>query len=50
MKYAPLYDYVVMNDDLDTAVQEVSAILTSIRCKSEYHKHLIENITKTFAE
>jgi guanylate kinase len=31
MKYAPHYDYVVVNDDLDRAVTEVMAIVKNVR-------------------
>lgn len=33
MKYAPHYDHVVVNDDLDHAVQEVLGIIESVRAR-----------------
>ena len=41
-----LYDYVVVNDDLDRAVDAFCAILTSERCKRERCKALVDQLQK----
>jgi len=35
LAYWKNYDYLVVNDDLDRAVREVSSIITAFRCKAE---------------
>ena len=33
---AEKYDYIIINDDADTAVRELDAIITAERCRSKY--------------
>ncbi len=49
MKTAYDYDYVVMNDDLETAVQDVIHIICTVRRRTMLHKELIDRINATFA-
>lgn len=44
------YDYVVMNDDLDAAVEDVVHIISTVRLRTMLHKELIDQINATFAE
>ena len=48
MAYA--YDYVVMNDDLDAAVEDVVHIISTVRRRTMLNKELIDQINATFAE
>lgn len=41
LQRAMFYDYLVINDDLETAVEEVLAIIKAEGCKLESRKHLI---------
>lgn len=45
MECAYDYDYIVINDCLQTCVDKVVGIIESERCKVRYNKHLIEQIT-----
>jgi guanylate kinase len=38
------YDYIVVNDDLDTCVKKVANIIESERCKVKYNKYIIKQI------
>lgn len=38
---ADFYDYIIVNDDLDCAGQEFSAILLAERCRAEYRKQYL---------
>ena len=49
MKTAYNYDYVVMNDDLENAVQDVVHIICAVRCRTILHKELIDQINATFS-
>ena len=42
LKEAPLYDYVIINDDLDVAAKEFAAILAAEHCRYEHRRELIE--------
>ena len=42
------YDYVVMNDDLETAVQDVVHIICTVRRRTMLHRKLIDQINATF--
>lgn len=44
IKYIPQYDYVVVNDDLSTAVNAVESILTSIECKPVNNPELVDKL------
>ncbi len=37
------YDYIVINDDLETAISEVQAIITSARCRSARQMHWVRS-------
>lgn len=50
MQMAYVYDYVVMNDDLDAAVEDVVHIISTIRRRTMLHKKLIDRINTTFVE
>ena len=50
MQMAYVYDYAVMNDDLDTAVEQVVHILQAVRCRTMLHKELIDRVNATFIE
>lgn len=48
LSYAYTYDYVVVNDDLDTAVEEVKGIIKACRHKRSMHKQLLDDIFHSF--
>ena len=48
MKTAYNYDYVVLNDDLEVAVEDVVHIICAVRCRTMLHKELINQINATF--
>lgn len=50
MRMAYAYDYVVMNDDLDAAVEDVVHIISTVRRRTMLHKELIDQINATFVE
>lgn len=50
MQMAYAYDYVVMNDDLDTAMEDVVHIISTVRRRTMLHKELIDQINATFVE
>ena len=50
MQMAYVYDYVVMNDDLDAAVEDVVHIISTVRRRTMLHKELIDQINATFIE
>jgi len=50
MRMAYAYDYVVMNDDLNAAVDDVVRIICTVRRRTMLHKELIDQINATFAE
>jgi len=50
VQMAYVYDYVVMNDDLDTAVEAVIHIISTVRRRTMLHKELIDRINATFVE
>lgn len=49
MKMAYNYDYVVLNNDLEVAVQDVVHIICTMRRKTALHKELIDQINATFS-
>ncbi len=49
MRMAYIYDYVVMNDDLETAVEDVVHIINTARRRTVLHKELIDQINATFS-
>lgn len=48
LSYAYTYDYVVVNDDLDTAVEEAKGIIKACRHKRSMHKQLLDDIFHSF--
>ena len=50
MALAYSYDYVVMNDDLETAVADVIGIIHAERLRTHRNKALVDSINKTFQE
>jgi len=50
MQMAYAYDYIVMNDDLDAAVEDVVHIISTVRRRTMLHKELVDQINATFAE
>lgn len=43
-KEIPRYDYLVVNDKISTAAQEVISILTAENCRTKHRIHLIEGV------
>ena len=48
MESFSLYDYIVVNDDLERAGREVQAIGLGARCRSQIARPAVERILKTF--
>jgi guanylate kinase len=44
------YDYLVINDDLETAFTDLSAVYTASRCKRERNEALAESLLGEFSE
>ena len=44
LRQASAYDYVIVNDDLDQAVEELSAVVKAARCSVKFQKKLIEEV------
>jgi len=42
------YDYIVVNDDLDTCIDTVNSVIISEKCSKEKNKGLIEKLQKDF--
>lgn len=42
LKEAEIYDYVIINDDLEKAAEEFAAILAAEHCRYRHRKHLID--------
>ncbi len=42
LKEADLYDYLIINDDLDTAAREFTSILTAEHCRVPHRIHLLK--------
>ena len=43
LKEADLYDYLIINDDLETAAREFSSILTAEHCRVPHRIHLLKD-------
>ena len=43
LKEADLYDYLIINDDLDTAAREFTSILTAEHCRVPHRIHLLKD-------
>lgn len=50
MQMAYVYDYVVMNDNLEAAVEDVVHSISTVRRRTILHKGLIDRVNATFAE
>lgn len=50
LSYAYAYDYVVLNDDLDTAVEDVKGIIRACRHKKTMNKQLLDSIQNGFSK
>ena len=44
------FDYVVINDDLNRAIDELLAIVTAERCRLERRAAIAERILQTFSK
>ena len=44
MRQAGSYDYVIVNDDLDRAVEDLSAVVQAARCSVKFQKKLIKEV------
>ena len=38
---ADFYDYIIVNDDLETAAEEFSAIITAAHCRFDDRRHIM---------
>jgi guanylate kinase len=41
LRYAPNYDYLVINDSVDNAVDEITAVLKAEHCRMKRRKELL---------
>ncbi len=46
MRQAGSYDYVIVNDDLNRAVEDLSAVVQAARCSVKFQKNLIDEVLK----
>ena len=44
LRQAGTYDYVIVNDDLDRAVKDLSTVVQAARCSVKFQKNLIEEV------
>jgi len=44
LRQAPGYDFVIVNDDLDRAVEELATVVRAARCSVKFQKKLIEEV------
>jgi guanylate kinase len=42
------FDYVVINDDLNRAIDDLAAIITAERCRVRHRREIAERILQTF--
>ena len=49
MRMSYIYDYVVMNENIDEAVKKVVQIIHTVRCRTILHKEMIDQINATFS-
>ncbi|MBN2878037.1 MAG: guanylate kinase [Clostridia bacterium] len=47
MSYAPKFDYIVVNDDLDSAAIEVISIIVAEKCSVKRNTHFIDGLIKS---
>lgn len=50
MQMAYAYDYIVLNDELDAAVEDVVHIISTVCRRMMLYKKLIDRINATFVE
>ena len=51
LEYIPKYDYVVVNDEIESAVQNIECILNAVGCTPEYNRELLPALLgETFSE
>lgn len=48
MRMAYTYDYVVMNEELNDAVEKVVHIISALRCRTMLHEELLDQINASF--
>ena len=46
LRQAGTYDYVIVNDDLEQAVEELATVVRAARCSVKFQKKLIEEVLK----
>lgn len=46
--YIDDYDYIVVNDDLDTCVNQIDALVSSVRCRVSNNKEFVSELKKDF--
>ena len=46
IRRASEYDYIVVNDDIDTAVNDIMSVILSQRLKTERKSYIIEEVLK----
>ncbi len=46
LEQATSYDYVIVNDDLDTAVTQLDAVIKAAKCSVDFQKKLIDEVLK----
>lgn len=46
MESAHLYDYIVVNDDLDACTAQMKAVVAAAQCRAEYCRELVEEVLR----
>ena len=46
---SPVYDYVIINDDFETAYRQLRAVLEAVRCRTERQRPRMEVILREFS-
>jgi guanylate kinase len=50
IRFYPHFDYIIINDELKKAVNELEAIILSTRCRLDVKKKEIVSILRSFSE
>lgn len=50
IRFYPQFDYIIINDQLDNAVEELKSIILSTRCRIDSRKKEIISILRSFSE
>ena len=50
MRQSAAYDYVIINDDLEVAYQQLRAIVEAARCRTNRQKARLETILREFID